>query len=97
MKNIEQLYETLDDSNIESELKRNELSAFLKEQASMAVKDNSIRKDIAYDIAGLLSTRYALELNINDLTDQILTLAGELEVDDDSGKWEELIGLIEKF
>lgn len=97
MKNIEQLHELLNDNNTKHELKRSELTVFLKGQIEFAQNDRADKKSIAYDIASLLGTHYASELEISDVTDQILTLAGELEVDYDENKWQLIILMIKSL
>lgn len=95
MKNIDQLHNTLNDKNIESNFKQRELVAFLKNQTKYPVNGADECKLIAYTIAGLLSTEYAHTLNISDALDQILTLAGELEVEYEEEKWTLLIKMIQ--
>jgi hypothetical protein len=60
------------------------MSSFLKEQATAfrAHPDQTTR--IAYAIAGMLATRFARNLPEDDPIDEILTIAGELEVNPDN-------------
>lgn len=97
MKNIEQLHDLLNDSDTKPELKRSELDIFLKKQIEFSQYDIADKKRIAYDIASLLATDYVSKLKTNDITDRILTLAGELEVDYDEYKWKSIILMIESL
>lgn len=93
--NVEKIYQSLD--NIETNnTNRGLLINYLKECSSNIQKNTENKRVIAYDIAGLLSTKYAQKLNENDPIDKILTLAGELEVDsqDNNADWLELIDMI---
>lgn len=93
--NVEKIYQSLD--NIETNnTNRGLLITYLKECSNNIPKNTENKRSIAYNIAGLLSTKYAQELDEDDPIDKILTLAGELEVDDkdsDTG-WLELIDRI---
>jgi len=95
MNNIDKLHDILDDKNIELNLKQRELVAFLKNQTKYPVSGADERKDIAYNIASLLSTEFAHTLNSSENLDQILTLAGELEVEYEGEKWASLINMIQ--
>jgi len=93
--NIENLYNKLNSKENSSE-KRHEIITFLKKIANNIPTAPAKRQDKAYEIAGLLSTDFARSLSAEDPIDNILTLAGELEVRDEqeAQKWEELLRLI---
>lgn len=95
---IEKLYNSLDkESTLNTQ--RQELITYLKTVVNALPENEDIRRTIAYDVAGLLSTHFAKSLDSSDLLDQILTLAGELEVpnQNDANKWAEFYSLIQKL
>ena len=93
--NIENLHNSLDDEST-PEVHRQELVAFLKDCSNNLPEGNDERRQIAYAIAGFMSTEFARSLDPSDPLDQILTLAGELEVPDEDteSKWQEFRRLI---
>lgn len=95
---IEKLHSSLDNETI-SNTQRQELIAYLKASIDTLPEDEGDRRTVAYEIAGLLSTHFAKSLDSHDTLDEILTLAGELEVPDenDAGKWAEFYKLIQKL
>jgi len=93
---IEQTYEILDNKDGSSD-KREVLIIYLRNSIESLVGDPELRAKIAYDIAGLMSTSYALSLKDGDPIEEILTLAGELEANDSDvteDKWKQLVTLI---
>lgn len=92
--NIDKLYSLLD-SNASSADQRRELVTRLKMCAAKLPDDESDRRLIAYKLAGLLSTHFVKSLDSDDAIDEILTLAGELEIPDDDSevKWQEFLTL----
>jgi len=93
--NIEKIYQFLDNKE-PNNTNRDLLISYLKECSQSVPKDIENRKSLVYNIAGLLSTKYAMSLDENDPIDKILTLAGELETndkDEDDG-WVNLIKMI---
>lgn len=72
------LYNRLNDSSKDARENRDLLVAHLKVLAER-INPNTI-DTVVYEIAGLLSTSYARSLSENDPLEDILTLAGELEV-----------------
>lgn len=93
--NIEKLYNSLDD-NINPEINKNELITYLKSCAQLLLSDKTNRAGVAYEIAGLMSTKYARSLENDSELDEILTMAGELETEDASNddRWMELVNKI---
>lgn len=90
--NIENLHNTLN-NKLPNELKRAELIKYLKERLINIPAENEMRKKLAYEIASLLSTDYSKTLK-DSVIDDILTLAGELEVENNEKDWQELHKLI---
>jgi len=73
---IEDVYNTLDENkNAETELRR---YLFWAAEQQKTHQDQS--SQLAYDIVGLLSTKYAQTLPDDNTYIKILTLAGELEL-----------------
>ena len=95
--NIDQLHETLDNKHIDSDLKREKLVVFLNEYIVSVENNPEKRKSLAYDIASILATDYARFLNVDDTIDNILTLAGELEIDYEAKAWETLSSMIKSL
>lgn len=93
--NIKKLHCSLD-SEITLDEKRNRIVSFLKSYVENLPDDDEHKRIIAYDIASLMSTKYALSSDNNDAIGDILALAGELEVPDQSNdnKWSVLIDLV---
>jgi hypothetical protein len=96
--NIENLYNSLD-SKLEPVTNRQELINFLKKNIDALPDSKSQRQTLVYNIAGLLSTKFAKSLDKDDSLDIILTLAGELEIhsDDNTNKWVEIYNLIQEL
>lgn len=92
--NIEHIYAELDSHKSEP-IKEGILRDYLKQRLSSLPVSAPERRKVAYDIAGLLSTSYAKTLEDNSPYEQILTLAGELEVSesDNAQKWTDLLEL----
>lgn len=84
------------DGGLSPDKKRQELIAYLKTCVDTLPSDEDGRQAIAYNMTSLLSTDYARSLTGTDTVDEVLTLAGELEVPDDnsSAKWTELCKLV---
>lgn len=95
---IEKLHNSLDKESTPN-IQRQELITHLKATVDTLPENEDERRAIAYDIAGLLSTHFAKSLDSNDLLDQILTLAGELEVpnQNDTNRWTEFNNLIQEL
>ena len=93
---IEKIYSALDgDGNIPE--KRKAAINYLQECVDNLPNDPGERLKVAYKIAGLMSTNFALSLEDNDDIDQILTLAGELEVpsvQDNSASWDNFVSMV---
>ncbi|MFF0492841.1 hypothetical protein ACFYTQ_27740 [Nocardia sp. NPDC004068] len=60
---------------------RAHMTQFLKEQAVRLRDEPGQALQIAYEIAGLMATEFARTLGDDDPLDEVLTIAGELEVD----------------
>lgn len=92
---IEQLHKYLDVESYKS-TQRGELIDYLKTAIKTLPESKSDRSNFAYNVAGLLSTNFAQSLDSNDSLDNILTMAGELEIpnDYDGSKWEGFCNLI---
>lgn len=95
---VERLHKSLN-SELSPNVKRDELIVYLKTCVNNLPKDDKVRQSIAYNIASLLSTRFADTLKAGDAIDEILILAGELEVSNESdpAKWLQLCRLIERL
>ena len=88
---IKPIYTQLNSDHSNSE-KRSLLISYLKEQIESLSQQNDERTKVAYEIAGLMSTRYIKSLNSDDILEQILSLAGELEIKESASeqKWHAL-------
>ncbi len=94
--NIEKIYSVLDSDDSIHE-KRAAAIAYLHECVDNLSDDPEERRKIAYNIAGLMSTNFASALEDDDSIEEILNLAGELEVNNDGkneAEWQSLIDLI---
>lgn len=88
-----------------NEIDRNEddaretLVRFLKSQLARLDNDTPDAIRAAYEIAGLIATDFARTLNASDPIDEILTIAGELEINPDNAAElrEELIEKISRL
>lgn len=96
--NINELYEKLD-SAIPQREKEQLLTAYLQVQLADLPADEETRHQIAYDITGLMSTKFARSLPEESLFEEIFDLAGELEVEDEQNerRWGELQGLVNEL
>lgn len=96
--NIDKIYESLD-RGFDINSKRAELMTYLKDSVNELPDNDDERREIAYNIAGLLSTDFARNLSENDILEEILTLAGELEIPNqhNNKKWLQLINLVNKL
>ena len=85
---IDKVYETVQETKepaIQRQLIINYASSYVKTLES----DPEARQDIAYNIATLASTDYALSLDEEDLLSATLSFAGELEeAEEDNEDWE---------
>lgn len=95
--NINQLHEILNSESADRTIQRKELITFLKSHVMSTEDEVSKRKDLAYDLASILSTDYARSLNDEETIDRVLTLAGELEVDYDVNAWRLLTSMIQEL
>lgn len=73
----ESLYEIL---NNEASDSRTALLEYLMQAANEMEEHRDLTKEIAYNIAGLMATDFARDLADGDPIEEILTIAGELEV-----------------
>ena len=78
--NREELFSHLNTPPLFTSENRRVLVAFLKDQASIITAHPELTTRIAYGIAGILATDFARNLPEDDPVDEILTIAGELEV-----------------
>lgn len=78
---------------------REKLVRFLKSQLARLDNDTPDAVQAAYEIAGLMATDFARTLNTSDPVDEILTIAGELEINPDNAPElrEELIEKISRL
>lgn len=81
---INSIYEHLDIAPVQSAENTIVVKAFLKECAQDVREDSDHITDVAYKIAGLMSTAYAKSLSAADAISQIMTIAGELETTPDN-------------
>ncbi len=80
----------------DSERARAQFILFLKNKLVPLNGDINDATKVAYEIAGLMSTDFAQSLSTSDSIDEILTIAGELEINPHNA--EELrVELIEKI
>lgn len=78
--NYDNLFRSLDTLNDTSQDSKEELISFLRGEATKLRLHPERSIEIAYTITGLLATNFARALPENDPIDEILTIAGELEV-----------------
>lgn len=78
---------------------RTQMVQFIKEQAVRLRGDPDQAARIAYEIAGLMATEFAHTLDDSDPLDEILTIAGELEINPKNADelYEELIEKIDQL
>lgn len=82
------------------EISESVIISYLKDCAQKLIAHPDQRTSIAYEIAGLMSTRYARRLSDGSKIEEIMSLAGELEIDsngEDTKGWNELVSLIRKL
>lgn len=83
MNKYEQLFDKLNNPVLikdETQKLRLLLISVLKDFAYALERNPGSGTEIAYKIAGIMATEFARCLNENDTIDEILTIAGELEV-----------------
>lgn len=88
----ERIYHILNTSQ-DGAQQRHELSHFLREQLAQRVADPNREREVAYDMAGLLSTQFAAALPDDDPYKEIMLIAGELELPPEhrgDATWEQL-------
>lgn len=91
--NREHIYNTLNDPQNEAAQQRRNLGRFLYEQLARWEADPAREREIAYDIAGMLSTWFAASLPDDDPYLEVLAMAGELELPPEhrsAATWSEL-------
>jgi hypothetical protein len=95
MMNVEKLHESLQGESHTSK-QRSELVGYLKDTIETLPAIESDRCNFAYQVAGFLSTNFAMSLDDGDKLDLVLTMAGELEIPADfkENKWREFCNLI---
>jgi hypothetical protein len=74
------LFKSLDTEATPTETRKEELVLFLKNEATRIKAQPELAVEIAYGIAGFMSTEFAQNLAKNNPIEEILTIAGELEV-----------------
>ena len=82
-----------------SKVKRREFIHYIKGTIDLMECDMKSRAGIAYNIVGLWGSKYRYEIDDGSDIDEILTIAGELELDE-TGKnpdWDVLIERINKL
>jgi hypothetical protein len=100
------VYDELNTKNVYDELNtdgndersRMVLASFLRRAVTLRNRYPEIERDIAYTIAGLLSTTFAMSLKDDDPCEMILSVAGELELPpahQGNVTWAELIAMVE--
>jgi len=96
--NTDQLHNYLNSDNSDHE-KRSALIHYLKNQISSLPQLDDERTKIAYEIAGLMSTKYVLSLEDNDAIERIFSLAGELEIPNATNEqhWTVMVQLIQQL
>lgn len=87
---IDEIYRKLN-SDMPQHEKERLFIAYVKEKTATPLYDE--RQRVAYEIAGLMSTKFAREFPEGSVIDEILGLAGELEMSVDEMKWQEFIRL----
>ena len=75
---MSEIFQELNDSNAEDN--RSKLILYLKDKITQLNGDIAEAVAAAYEIAGLMSTDYGQSLSSSDPIDEILTIAGELEI-----------------
>lgn len=95
---IEYIYDQLNSDDLDNE-QWSTLVRYLDARIRDLPQSDSGRTEIAYEIAGLLSTKYAMSLEDGDILEQVLSLAGELEIQspDNEKKWFIMRGLVRKL
>lgn len=79
--NFEHLFDSL---NSKDDTNRANVVSFLRYDAKRLQSQPELVYQIAYEIAGLMATEFARQLSTNDPIDEILIIAGELEVGPDN-------------
>jgi hypothetical protein len=79
--NYNHLLDSLDTSDDKNRIT---LISFLKEEVKKLQDQPDLAIEIAYSIAGLMATDFARKLPEDDPIDEILTIAGELEIKPDN-------------
>lgn len=75
---MDNIYERID--NLSNEQSRAEITSYLKALLPTLLGGLEQSISAAYSIAGLMATEYARNLKNDDPIDEILTIAGELEI-----------------
>lgn len=75
---MDSVYERID--HLADEQSRAEITSYLKALLPALSGDLERSTSAAYAIAGLMATEYARNLKNDDPIDEILTIAGELEI-----------------
>lgn len=92
-------YELLNNEHLSDAEKRSALIQHIREYAALFDSPEHRAEDIAYHLAGLMSTRYVMGLEDDDPIDTVLTLAGELELPEahrnKESTWRRLLELVD--
>lgn len=80
----DEIYKKLD-SDLSQHEKERLFIAYAKNRVTDLPRDQ--RQRVAYEIAGLMSTKFAAELPEGSVFEEILGLAGELEMGVEEDKW----------
>lgn len=75
-----------DSINLTDEQFRSQVIDFLEKQLPTLSGDIELAVTAAYDIAGLMATKHARALSADDPIDEILTIAGELEINPENAE-----------
>lgn len=74
------IYDFLDNEHAPDAEKRAALIQYIRECAALYGKPEYEPEDIAYHLAGLMSTKYVMSLKSDDPVDILLGIAGDLEL-----------------
>lgn len=81
---------------------RDEIRDSLKSQINKLKDNTQDKKEVAYQIAGLLDTDFARSLPDDDMYLKIMLMAGELElpnglIDKENSNWEKLVNMVDSI
>lgn len=94
----DKIFELLNNEHVSAAEKRSALIQHIRVYAALYENSEHRPEDIAYRLAGLMSTKYVMSLEEDDPLEAVLTMAGDLELpkpqQSDESSWHRLLEMV---